>query len=270
MAIDAQRLITVFAGKHDPGKYNWSPFVNKLQARLRFASTSYDVKSCSLSQAPKGKIPYVGFSERSSGSGDISAVPSRYVGDTGFIIKQLVETQDLPNLNDNLSNVDLAQDLGLRALLEDKVYFMQMRDRWLSDDGFYKMRDEGPLATIPYPLRLVVGMIVYRKILQALHGQGVGRYSTDEVDILRNEAWAIISDFLSNSRNGTGANRPQWALGGEKPTELDATLFGFLSAVLTCPANSDSQKTVRSHPILLEYAGRIHDAYFPDFVKWDE
>jgi hypothetical protein len=103
------------------------------------------------------------------------------------------------------------------------------------------MRDEGPLATIPYPIRVLVGLIVYRKNSQALRGQGAGRYSEDELDLLRSEAWDAINGLISAKRpkarrNALNNSSPFWALGGEHPTELDATLFGFLAAVLTCPA----------------------------------
>lgn len=103
------------------------------------------------------------------------------------------------------------------------------------------MRDEGPLAKIPYPIRVLVGIIVYRKNSQVLNGQGIGRYSEEEVSLLRDEAWAAINGLISTKRpkarrNTLNSSGPFWALGGEHPTELDATLFGFLSAVLTCPA----------------------------------
>jgi hypothetical protein len=119
----------------------------------------------------------------------------------------------------------------------------QTRERWLVNDNFYKMRDEGPLSTIPYPIRVLIGLIVYRKNSQASYAQGVGRYSEEELDLLRREAWAAINEFIiaklpKTRRKGLdyGEMVPFWAFGGDHPTELDATLFGFLTAVLTCPA----------------------------------
>lgn len=121
------RRITVFAGRHESGCYNWSPFVNKLEARLRFASVAYNIAASSLSQAPKGKIPYIGLSNDDFlGSGKPTEPPT-LIGDTDLITKHLMGTDDLPNLNQDLAPVELAQDLALRALLEDKVYFMQVK-----------------------------------------------------------------------------------------------------------------------------------------------
>lgn len=31
----------------------------------------------------------------------------------------------------------------------------------------------------------------------------------------------------------------------------------------------ESQRVVKSFPAVLEYARRIHDRYFPDFVSWE-
>lgn len=121
------RRITVFAGRHESGCYNWSPFVNKLQARLRFASVSYDITACSLSQAPKGKIPYIGLSSDASLGSSKPTKPPGFIGDTDLITKHLMGTGDLPNLNQDLAPVEFAQDLALRALLEDKIYFMQVK-----------------------------------------------------------------------------------------------------------------------------------------------
>ncbi len=121
------RRITVFAGRHESGHYNWSPFVNKLQARLRFASVPYDITASSLSQAPKGKIPYIRLSNDASPDSSKTAEPSNFIGDTHLITKHLMGTGDLPNLNQDLAPVEFAQDLALSALLEDKIYFMQVK-----------------------------------------------------------------------------------------------------------------------------------------------
>lgn len=102
--------LIVYRGWRDPGKHVWSPFVVKLEARLRFAGVSYVAECGSTRTAPKGKIPYVDCSEGS-------------LGDSTLIFKQLIEWGQLPDLNAKLSPASKATDLALRALLEDKLYF---------------------------------------------------------------------------------------------------------------------------------------------------
>ena len=88
------------------------------------------------------------------------------------------------------------------------------------------MRDVGPLSTIPYLPRLLIGQIVYRKVTSTLHGQGTGRYSPAEIAALKLETWTALDALV-----GEG-----WVLGGEGPTDADACLFGFLAASMTALA----------------------------------
>jgi hypothetical protein len=102
--------LIVYRGWLDPGNHVWSPFVIKLETRLRFAGISYVTECGSTRSSPKGKIPYIECSE-----GTFS--------DSTLIIKQLVELGTLPDLNSKIPPVARATDLALRALLEDKLYF---------------------------------------------------------------------------------------------------------------------------------------------------
>jgi hypothetical protein len=91
------------------------------------------------------------------------------------------------------------------------------------------MRDQGPLSPIPWPVRYFVGLIVHSKISRTLHGQGTGRYSADEISLLKKEAWSALDGII-------GASQSRWVLGGETPSEVDASLFGFLVTSLVSPA----------------------------------
>lgn len=134
--------ITVFRGFESSGYYTWSPFVTKLEARLRFAGVPYNVDSGSPMKAPRGKIPYVQLE-----TPDESA---QTIGDSNLIIKHLIDEGVLGDCNAKMSLVDQAHDYAVRALLEDKLYFYQVRaslapGRWLlrlTDAGIRKMDRE--------------------------------------------------------------------------------------------------------------------------------
>ena len=129
MKEDQAKLI-VYRGWLDRGKHVWSPFVIKLEARLRFAGVSYITEAGSTRTAPKGKIPYV----ECRGLGDS---PSTSLGDSTLIIKHLIEWNILPNINSKIPSTARAQDLALRALLEEKLYFYHVRNiSFLSDFPF--------------------------------------------------------------------------------------------------------------------------------------
>lgn len=120
-----QLRIIIYRGFQGSGAYVWLPFVTKLEARLRFAGVSYRTEAGSLSKAPRGKIPYIEISKTDSGSPTTLA-------DTVLITEKLVEDGVLDDLNAKLSPAEKAHDLAIRALLEDKLYFYQVRSNTLS------------------------------------------------------------------------------------------------------------------------------------------
>ncbi|KAI1129693.1 hypothetical protein F5Y10DRAFT_146636 [Nemania abortiva] len=248
--------LTVFRGFKDPGNFVWSPYVTKLEARLRFGGVSYVTDVGSPRSAPKGKIPYV---EMSSGGGE-----TEMMGDSALIIQALCEKGELPDLNARLSKAGRAHDLALRALLEDKLSFYNTWERWTQN--YYTMRDH-VLWPVPWPLRALVGAMIYRNTTATLHGQGTGRYSAEEIALFRREVWESFADLVleSQTKNRPAEGEPFWVLGGPEPTEVDATLFGFVSSALLCTAGPSSQADVKSFPVLIEYARRIQERYFPDY-----
>lgn len=86
--------LTLYRGWVDRGYYVWSPFVTKLELRLRLFKVPYAIKAGSPSTAPKGKIPYIEIRPK-----DGSPV---VLGDSTPIIKRLVELEDLEDLATSL------------------------------------------------------------------------------------------------------------------------------------------------------------------------
>ncbi|KAI0400259.1 hypothetical protein F4802DRAFT_501942 [Xylaria palmicola] len=260
--------ITVFRGFREPGNFVWSPYVTKLEARLRFGGLSYATAAGSPRSAPRGKIPYVSIS-RGGGSGSRAEAEEEEgeeetLGDSGLITAALCEAGALSDLNARLSGAERAHDLALRALLEDKLSFYHTWERWTQN--YYTMRDH-VLWSVPWPLRALVGLLAYRGTVATLHGQGTGRFSADEIAAFRREVWGALADLLleSSSAARSGGGDPFWLLGGPEPTEADATLFGFVVSTLLATAGPGSQADVKSFPVLVEYARRIQERYFPDY-----
>ena len=97
------------------------------------------------------------------------------------------------------------------------------------------MRDH-VLSSIPYPVRILVGMLIYRQTTQNLHRQGTNRYTADEIRGFRQEIWENINELLIAARKTPAPEEPFWILGGARPTEADGTLFGFVTSILVCTA----------------------------------
>lgn len=98
----------------------------------------------------------------------------------------------------------------------------------------------GILSTLPYPLQILVGFLIHRKSSQTLYGQGTARYTAEERTAFKKQIWGNVNALLATSRSKQ-ANFDQddsvfWVLGGDEPSEADATLFGFITGALVCAA----------------------------------
>jgi hypothetical protein len=116
-----QASLTVYRGFPGTACYVWSPFVVKLEARLRFAGLSYKTEQGSVFQAPRGKIPYVAIKWN-------GAVEPELFADSQLISDKLSEAGLLPNLNKGLSPTENTLDMAVKALIEDKLYFYNVRN----------------------------------------------------------------------------------------------------------------------------------------------
>lgn len=106
--------ITVFRGQAETGRYVWSPFVTKLEARLRFGKITYRTEAGSVPNAPRGKVPYISIEDNDG---------TTLLSDSGLIIKAFIKSGKLDDLNRNLAGTQRLHDIALQALLEDKLYF---------------------------------------------------------------------------------------------------------------------------------------------------
>ena len=112
--------LTLYRGWPSRGTYAGSPFVTKLEFRFRHANLAYSTEPGSKAAAPKGKIPYVDISRVDDAEG---GHPPLLMGDSTLIIQHLSSTGRIADLNSPLSEAEKLQELALRALLEEKLYF---------------------------------------------------------------------------------------------------------------------------------------------------
>lgn len=129
----SQEKIVLYRGWKETGKYVWSPFVTKIELRLRLAGLPYQADVGSPREAPRGKIPYVEVKDTASNE-------SHSLSDSTLVIKGLVENGLIDDINADLSPPERAEDLALRAMLEDKLYFYHVGAPLLSLDKLCTVR----------------------------------------------------------------------------------------------------------------------------------
>lgn len=102
-------------------------------------------------------------------------------------------------------------------------------------ENYYSARDF--ILKLPFPARFLLALLISVLIRLNLYTQGTGRFSKEEIRGFRNEIWEGVNVLLEDSRrkHGGGGEQPYWLHGGEKPTEVDLTVFGFMVSALIGP-----------------------------------
>jgi glutathione S-transferase len=96
--------------------------------------------------------------------------------------------------------------------------------------------------------------MIRRQVRRALHGQGMGRHSPEEIVALGTRSVDATADFL-----GT---KP--FLMGSEPTGIDATAFAFIAGLL-CPVFDTKLRTAAERrDNLRRYVGRMTVRFYPD------
>lgn len=260
MDVKTEQRIAIYRGADLPSQYTWSPFVSKLELRCRLSGLKYICEIGFAPSGPKGKIPYVEVT--------FPGQASVWLSDSTLIAKGFVNKGLLRDLNANLSVVDKGHDLAIRALMEDKLAFCDMHERWVKN--YYVMRDYA-MGKLPYPARAIAGTLAYRGIVQRLYEQGTGRFSDAEIAVIAKEVWEAVDGLLGASLE----KQPEkdecfWVLGGKEPSEADTSVFGFVVANLVSDSAPWSRDLLKKEfPTTIEYGRRIHKKYFSDYQMWD-
>lgn len=79
-------------------------------------------------------------------------------------------------------------------------------------------------------------MFVWREVKAALHGQGTGRYTADEVRTFERELWNSIEVMVAEAGKEKRGDELFWILGGDQSTEADTSLLSQIAAHLAGPA----------------------------------
>lgn len=219
------------------GLPSMSPFCAKLETYLRMTKLEYKVVAGNPIQAPKGKIPYI-------------SIDGKIMGDSGLIIEFLKEKYGDP-LDKNLSDIEKAQALALRRMVEEHLYFAGAWFRWSLPESWEYVRKF--FLTLLPP---IIGPLILKKIkkdfMQNMHGQGMGRHTQEEILSLAKQDLKAISLLLGD----------KLFFLGDTPTSIDATMYGFLIQMIWVPWQSPIKEYALSLPNISTYCERMKKRYY--------
>ncbi len=217
-----------------------SPFVLKVDAYMRMANIEYknvpDVNN--LRKAPKGKLPFIT-------DGDTT------VADSQFIIAYLQEKYQI-ELDSALSAKQKSIAYLMGKALDEDLYWCLVYSRWVKNDTWPIIK-KAFFESMPFPLKIVVPVIARKGVISALHKQGLGRHSDEQINLIAEKTFQSLSEILADKKY----------FFADSPCTFDATAFGFLSQFINVTINNKMNELARNHDNLVVYCNAIRDKYYP-------
>lgn len=209
-----------------------SPFCFKAEVYLKLADIPYTTELGDSRKAPKNKLP-------------VLVDAGRAIADSGVIIEHLERTRGKP-LDRDLTAKQRAIATAVRSMLEEKMYFVIVYERWKLDPNWaiYKplfMELAGRLG-VPGFLRGMIVAQIRKQMLAALHGQGIGRHTPDEMVAMAKSILDAVGELCEG---------PYFF--GAQPTTLDATVYAFVQSILGAPFEGPIKQHARENAKLRQY-----------------
>lgn len=220
-----------------------SPFCLKVMAYMTLADIPFESVAgmSALRGSPKSKLPFIEDG-------------ATRLGDSTFIIRYLEEAY--PDRLAAVSSPKLSAELhALRRMLEENTYWALVTNRWLDDDNWERYTRPQFFGNLFWPLSVLVPALLRRGLRKTVYGQGMGRHSREEIDLIACADLRAVSDYL--------ADKP--FIAGDRVTATDATVYAFLHSCVGTPHRSKPGEFVRENRTLSDYLQRMLDLLGPTF-----
>jgi glutathione S-transferase len=149
-------------------------------------------------------------------------------------------------LDDWLSPEQRSVAHSVRRMLEEGTYWVAAFERW-TDPTLWAAYKPAVLGAFPKPMRNAAGVVIRRDYKRRFYGQGISRYSRDEIKRIGEQDIGAVATLLAEKSY----------LLGDKPASVDAVVFGFLGNAYYAPLETETKKTVARRPNLTAYLDRI-------------
>lgn len=217
-----------------------SPFGTKVETYLRMVGVPYRTRPGDPRKVPKGKIPWI-------------EDDGQMVSDSSDII-DFLKAKYGDKTDGGLNEGQKALGLVARRTLEEHLYWVLVYARWVEPDG-WKYTEEFFKKMLPRVIGpVVLNHLIRKQVRSALHHQGVGRHSRDEIYRRGAEDTDAIATLLGSKDY----------LLGDAPTSFDCSVFAFTSGMLMHPAENPLKQRMSGHANLVAYNDRMYKKYFGD------
>ncbi|ABS61730.1 conserved hypothetical protein [Parvibaculum lavamentivorans DS-1] len=219
------------------GTPNPSPLCVKLETALRLAGVPHRVwYNTNPANGPKGKLPFI-------------EIEDQRIGDSALILYHLKERLGV-DLDRSLSDGERAQSHMLHQMLDERLYWVLLHSRWM-DEANWRVTRQCYFGGLPFPLSLIVPRMARKQMRAALHAQGIGRHSAEEIYELGAKDLAALATLLGD--------KPFFF--GDIPTLADATVFAYLVNIAGPELPSPLKDAALRHDNLLRHMDRMGELY---------
>lgn len=216
-----------------------APFPLKLATWLRMAGAAFEfVVANDPGKGPKGKSPWIEYD-------------GVRMGDSSLIIEFLAERLGV-DPDARLDKRQCALGTAVQCMLEEHYHQCFEHQLFFGRGGEERLREFA--AGMPVPLRWLAPMAIKRAFSKQLHARGMGRHS-EEVIIAQGKA---DLDALA----GLLADQPYFL--GDRPSGIDACVFGFLGVSVYVAGDNPLYRHAASLENLVRYCERMRVRYFPE------
>ena len=185
------------------------------------------------SKAPRGQLPYI-------------VDGNDTVGDSETILAYVIDKYRL-TIDAALTEAQRAQNLLIARTLDD-LYWVMSYSRW-KDERYWPLFRDALLRE--HPSVTEEGLARAKEFnAQRYYYQGIGRYDPD----------AAMARGLADLAALAGLISPRGYVHGEKPTAIDAGIYGFIANIYFYEIETPLKQFVLSHQNIVRHCRAIHDA----------
>ena len=233
-----KKVITLYGFGPSLGLLDAGPFVLKVDMYLRMMGLEYKLESgfSAIRNAPKKKLPYV-------------KLDGEYIADSYFILEHLEKLSDKP-LDAHLDDKQKAISYLTARALEEGLYWCLVYSRWCIDETWEHFKPQ--LAqSMPKLIGPAMLPMIRRGVIKQLDTQGFGRHSKDELMEIARQSLSSLSQLLGD----------QDYFFGDKPSTLDATVYGMVAGMVDVDFSNEFTELARSYSNLCAFTNRLRSRF---------